>query len=51
MRFVHIETSILINDSFFCSSSFCFNNTNTSVRSFIFFPINDSFIHIERAPF
>jgi len=37
MSFVHIVTSILVDDSFFWSSFFCFNNTNTSVRSFIFF--------------
>ena len=36
MSFVHIVMSILVYDSFFCSSFFCFNNTNTSVRSFTF---------------
>jgi len=36
MSFVHMVTSILVDDSFFCSSFFCFNNINTSVRSFTF---------------
>ena len=47
MSSVHIVTSILVNDSFFCSSFFCFNDTNASIRSFIFLPINDSFKCIE----
>ena len=49
MSVVHIVTSVLVDDSFF-AQVFCFNNTNTSVRSFIFSPVNDSFIYIERAP-
>jgi len=32
---------VLVNDSFFCSSCICFNNTSTSIRSF-------SFSHIYR---
>jgi len=36
MSFVHIVTSMLVNDSFF-SSFFRVNNTNTSVRLFIFY--------------
>ena len=42
---VHDVTSILVNDSFFLLKLFCFNNTNTSVRSFIFFCIKDSVIY------
>ena len=38
MHFVHNLTSILVNHSFFCWSYFCFDNTNTSIRSFVFFP-------------
>jgi len=49
---VHIVTSILVNDSFFFAQAFFYyNNKNTSFRSFIFVPINDSFIYLERAPF
>jgi len=36
MGFVHIVTSILVDDSFCLLKLFCFNNTNTSVRSFTF---------------
>ena len=42
---LHIVTSILDNDSFFYSSLFCFNTTNTSIRSFIF-SLLKTFIYI-----
>ena len=51
MCFVPIVRSVLLNDSFFLLKLFCFNNRNTSVRSFMFFPINDSFLYIERESF
>jgi len=50
MSFVLNVTSILVNDSFFfCSSFFCFNNTNTSVRSFIFFLLT-TLLYIQKGP-
>ena len=46
MSFVHSVSSILVDNSFFCPSFFCFSNTNTSVRSLIFFPVNENDIYI-----
>jgi len=49
MSFVCTVTSVVVDDSFF-QAFFCFNNINTLVRSYIFSPINDSFIYIQKGP-
>ena len=51
MSFIHIMCPYQLTirfSFFFLLKHFCFNNTNTSVHSFIFFHIKDRFIYRER---
>jgi len=51
MSFVHIVKSILVNDSFFFARAIFVSIMQILQFVTYFFPINDSFTYIERAPF